>query len=154
MTPGGRVVHQERRPATAADARQLRVRAGEDVLWVLRLRTLDDRPVMVERTTYAPWVIPAIESLPTDQPSVTRAMLDAGVAMAYGSHRIDTVSAAREDAEALDVRRSMRLLRVQRVTFARDGRPIECGDDRYAPDVITFQVHASATAQYIGRAEA
>lgn len=152
MTPGGRVVRQDQSPATAVDARLLRMRAGDDVLRVVRVRTLDERPVMVERTTYAPWVIPAIEALPPDEPSVMAAMQDAGVAMAYATHRIDTVAASGEDAEILGIRRSTRLLRVRRETSAEDGRPIEHGDDRYAPDTITFEVHASVSRQVVGRA--
>ncbi|GAA3659894.1 GntR family transcriptional regulator [Microbacterium marinilacus] len=154
MTPGGRVVRQRRVPADAEDARRLRMPVGDDVLRVTRVRTLDGRPVMVERTTYAPWTIPAIEALPVDEPSVMAAMLAEGIATSYGSHRIDTVAASGEDAELLGVRRSMRLLRVRRETSARDGRPIEWGDDRYAPDTITFEVHATATRQMVGRAEA
>lgn len=151
LVPGGHVVHQERVPAGAADAGSLRMRAGDDVLRVTRLRTLDGRPTMVERATYAPWVIPTIETLPADVASVTKAMFADGIAMAYGNHRIDTVAASSEDAELLEVRRSTRLLRVRRVTYARDGRPIETGDDRYAPDTVTFEVHASASAQVVGR---
>jgi GntR family transcriptional regulator len=107
---------------------------------------------MIERTTYAPWVIPAIEMLPADEPSVMAAMQEAGVSMAYATHRIDTVAASAEDAEILGIRRSTRLLRVRRETSAEDGRPIEHGDDRYAPDTITFEVHASVSRQMVGRA--
>lgn len=153
MTPGGLVVRQEREPANAVDARALRMRAGDEVLRVTRVRTLDGRPVMRERTTYAPWVISAIEALPTDESSVMAAMQAAGIAMAYATHKIDTVAASGEDAEVLGVRRGTRLLRVRRETSARDGRPIEYGDDRYAPDTITFEVHASTSGQVIGRAQ-
>lgn len=152
LVPGGHVVRQERGPAGATDAGSLRMRAGDDVLRVTRVRTLDGRPVMVERAVYAPWVIPSIESLPADVASVTKAMLADGIAMSYGTHRIDTVAASSEDSELLEVRRSTRLLRVRRVTYARDGRRIEAGDDRYAPDTVTFEVHASASAQVVGRA--
>jgi len=154
MVPGGRVVSQQRGPATASDARALRMRAGEDVLRVTRVRTLDGHPVMLERTTYAAWVAPSIESLPRDEPSVMMAMQATGIAMAYGTHKIDTVAASAEDAEILGVRRSTRLLRVRRETSAKDGRPIECGDDRYAPDTVTFEVHASAAVQVASRAQA
>lgn len=154
MTPGGLVLHQRREAATAADARALRMRAGDDVLRVTRLRTLDGRPVMIERTTYAPWVISLIESLPANEPSVMTAMQEGGIVMTYGSHRIDTVAASVEDADALGVRRSTRLMRLRRETRAQDGRPIECGDDRYAPDTITFEVHASGAGQLVARATA
>ena len=152
MTPGGVVVHQQRGPATAVDARVLRMRAADDVLRVTRLRTLDGRPVMVERTVYAPRVAAVIESLPADEPSVMAALQSAGFAMAFGTHRIDTVAASSEDAELLSLRRSTRLLRLRRETRTHDGSPIEYGDDRYAPDTITFEVHASGEGNLVGRA--
>lgn len=151
MTPGGRVVQQRRLPAGADDARRLDIRVGEDLLHVTRVRTLDGRPVMLERTRYAPWAIPIIEPLPADAPSVTAALLAAGVTMAYGSHRIDTVAATTEDADLLAVRRSTRLLRMRRVTHAADGRPIESGDDRYAPDTVAFEIHTSASGPFVDR---
>lgn len=154
MIPGGHVMSQDRTPATTADARALRMRAGDEVLRVTRVRTLDGHPVMVERTAYAPWVAPVIESLPPDEPSVMMAMQAAGIAMAYGTHKIDTVAASAEDADVLSVRRSTRLLRLRRETSAKDGRPIERGDDRYAPDTVTFEIHASAAGQVVGRAQA
>lgn len=145
----GLMIHQERAPATATDARALRMRVGGEVLRVTRVRTLGGSPAMIERTTYSEWMIPIIESLPADQSSVTQAMLDAGVVPAHGVHRIDTVSASSEDAELLGVRRSTRLLRVRRESYGRDGRAIESGDDRYAPDVMTFEVNTSASGQVL-----
>lgn len=123
------------------------------MLRVTRVRTLDGRAVMIERTTYAPWAISAIETLPPDAPSVMAAMQMAGMAMGYATHKIDTVEASSEDAEILGLRRSTRLLRVRRETSSHEGRPIEYGDDRYAPDTITFEVHASTSGQVIGRAQ-
>lgn len=147
LVAAGLVIHQERASATTTDARVLRIPAGDEVLRVTRVRTLGGSPAMLERTTYPAWMIPIIESLPADQSSVTHAMLEAGVVPVHGVHHIDTVSASGEDAELLGVRRSTRLLRVRRESFARDGRAIESGDDRYAPDVMTFEVHTSASAR-------
>ena len=42
--PGGSVIHQEQRTATPEEQHQLRLAAGSEVLWVLRLRTLSGRP--------------------------------------------------------------------------------------------------------------
>jgi GntR family transcriptional regulator len=149
LDAAGRVIHQERAPATALDARVLRMRARDEVLRVTRIRTLGGAPAMLERTTYPAWMIPIIEPLPADQPSVTQAMLEAGVVPAHSVHHIDTVPASGEDADLLGVRRSTRLLRLRRESYARDGRAIESGDDRYVPDVMTFEVHTSASAQFL-----
>ncbi|MEU5281372.1 GntR family transcriptional regulator [Streptomyces asoensis] len=140
----GHVVAQEYRPATAEDTVHLQLPHGTTVLHVLRLRGLDGEPVLLERTVYADWISPAVESIEPDCPSVTQRLLDdTGLVFAYGEHVIDAVAAGARDAELLGVRRTSPLLRVRRVTTTREGRPVEWSDDRYRPDAVSFSVHNS-----------
>jgi hypothetical protein len=54
--PQGQVISSLRRPATHAEAEALQVDEGAEVLHVVRLRHLDDEPVLLERTTRrSPW---------------------------------------------------------------------------------------------------
>ena len=140
LRAGGHVVREFRDAPTAAEVRALRISAEDEVLRVTRVRTLDDRPVMLERTAYAPWVAPLIEALPPDEPSVARALLRAGVRSARGVHRVDAVAASSEDARLLGVARSSPLLRVRREYADAAGRVIEVGDDRYLPASVAFVV--------------
>jgi GntR family transcriptional regulator len=140
----GRVITQEWRTATAEDRVRLQLDQGARVLHVLRLRGLDGRLVLLERTVYADWISPAVELIETDCPSVTQRLLDdTGLVFAYGEHVIDAVAAGARDAELLAVRRTSPLLRVRRVTTTREGRPVEWSDDRYRPDAVSFSVHNS-----------
>jgi GntR family transcriptional regulator len=145
MEPGGHVVSQQRRDPVPAELRALRgdPRADE-VLEVVRLRLLNGRIVMLERTVYPPWIAPMVEALSPEEPSVVGALEEQhGVRMVHGEHSIDATAASSEDARLLDVRRSSPLLRVRRVSFAADGRAIEMGDDRYLADTMSFTVQAS-----------
>lgn len=151
----GEVVAQEYRPATAEDAVHLQLREGTPVLHVLRLRGLDGEPVLLERTVYADWISPAVESIEADCPSVTQRLLDdTGLVFAYGEHVIDAVAAGARDAELLGVRRTSPLLRVRRVTTTREGRPVEWSDDRYRSDAVSFSVHNSIGNNALARREA
>ncbi|MEW2048585.1 GntR family transcriptional regulator [Streptomyces sp. NPDC005476] len=151
----GEVVAQEYRPATAEDAVHLQLRDGTAVLHVLRLRGLDGEPVLLERTVYADWISPAVESIEADCPSVTQRLLDdTGLVFAYGEHVIDAVAAGALDAELLGVRRTSPLLRVRRVTTTREGRPVEWSDDRYRSDAVSFSVHNSIGNNALARREA
>ncbi|WP_226533984.1 GntR family transcriptional regulator [Microbacterium paraoxydans] len=144
MEPGGRVIAQQRRTATTSEVRQFRSSHGiGEVLEVVRLRMLNGRVMMLERTAYPSWIAPLVEDLPPEEPSVVGALETRGVRMVHGEHSIDAIAAPREDARLLDVRRSSPLLRVKRVSYAADGRAIETGDDRYLPDAMSFQVQAS-----------
>ncbi|GAB3281829.1 GntR family transcriptional regulator [Microbacterium lacusdiani] len=142
MSPGGRIVQREHVTATVREARLLRVRFGERLLRFTRIRTLDGRVVMVERSTWAPWVMPLMEAVPVDVVSTTRALAEAGVEVVLGTHRISAVPASSDDARLLGVRRSSPLLAVHRSTFARDGRAVEFGEDRYLSGEFAFEVTA------------
>jgi len=139
---GGRIVRRERGEAGGMEARLLGVGLGAEVLRFTRVRTLDGRAVMVERSTWAPWVLPVIEGLPDDIPSVFGALDAAGVHVVLGDHRIEAVAASSDDARLLDVRRSCPLLQVTRTTGTRGGSVAEVAVDRYVADIVAFDVRA------------
>lgn len=137
---GGRIVHRERSGATAAEAERLGVTRGDEVLRFTRVRTIDDRPVMVEHSTWAPWVTDIVERLPDDVPSVYRALAAAGVRIELGDHRIEAVAATSEDARLLKVRRSSPVLLVTRSGVVAEGLVAECSTDRYIPGLVAFDI--------------
>ncbi|MEV0588413.1 GntR family transcriptional regulator [Nonomuraea sp. NPDC050310] len=146
---GGEVISQHRRPATGPEAERL---GEQDVLEVLRVRTLDGEPVLLERTVYAGWIAPAVAALPADCGSVTQALYDAvGLVFAYGEHLIDAVAATTADARHLGVRRGSPLLRQRRVTTTHEGRPVEWSDDRYRAGSVAFSIRNSIGANPLVR---
>jgi GntR family transcriptional regulator len=147
MVAGARMVSREHGPATEREAQLLRIPVGADVLRWSRIRTLDDRIVMLERSSWAPWVVPLLDTVPEGAVSSTRALAEAGVAVVFGNHRIEAVAASSEEARLLGVRRSSPLLQVRREAFAKDGRVIELGVDRYLPNTITFEAQAAGTSE-------
>ncbi|MYS88700.1 MULTISPECIES: GntR family transcriptional regulator [Streptomyces] len=148
----GRVIAQDYRPATAHDAVRLQLLERTPVLHVLRVRGLDGEPVLLERTVYADWISPAVETIEPDCPSVTQRLYDdTGLVFAYGEHVIDAVAAGAQDAELLGIRRTSLLLRVRRVTTTREGRPVEWSDDRYRSDAVSFSVHNSTGNNALAR---
>lgn len=146
MTPGGLVHDSVRRPASVQEARRLRVSSKSEVLQVMRTRSLDGRLVMLERTLYPEWIADKIESLATDEASVVDAMVTRfGIITAHADHTIDAIPASSTDAALLGTRRSSPLLRVRRTSFTGSGLPIEYGEDRYLPDIMSFYVQTSNT---------
>ncbi|MEV4889072.1 GntR family transcriptional regulator [Nonomuraea sp. NPDC055795] len=141
---GGQVLQQRRRAAGPAEAARL---GSEEVLEVLRLRTLETEPVLVERTVYAGWIAAAVEVIPRDCGSITQALYDStGLVFAYGEHLIDAVAAGAQDARLLGVRRGSPLLRQRRITTTQEGRPVESSDDRYRAGSVTFSIRNSIGA--------
>ena len=154
MVPGGRVVARAHGPARREEAERLRLERDAEVLRVVRMRSLDGTDVMLERTTYAPWVMDAVEGLDAETPSVTDGMDQAGIFAARTEHTIDAVAATSEDSRLLGVRRSSPLLRVLRVSQGRDGRTIEFADDRYLPGTVAFQMQSTMPSTPLTRAMA
>lgn len=140
---GGRIVHREHGSATAREAALLGIGLDAEVLRFTRVRTLDGRPVLVERSTWGTWVVPVVSELPDDVPSIFSALADAGVRVMLGDHRFEAAAASSEDRSLLGVRRSSPLLQVSRETTARDGRAVEAAVDRYVPGFAAFEVHAA-----------
>ncbi|MFJ9641926.1 GntR family transcriptional regulator [Streptomyces sp. NPDC101206] len=139
-----RFLDRTRRPATAEEAERLSLAPGTEILAVLRLRLLDGRPTMVERTAYADWVAAAVEAMPDDCRSVMDGLAaDSGVVAHHGEHLIDALPAGTEDARLLGIRRGSPLLRQRHVSATRTGRPIEWSDDRYRAGSVTFSVSNS-----------
>ncbi|GAA1779959.1 GntR family transcriptional regulator [Agromyces lapidis] len=144
---GGRIVARARRRATPREARLLGIGTGEEVLHMIRVRTLEGRSVMVERSSWAPWVLPHVEFMEDDTHSTTRLLAEAGIVITHGNHRIEAVAASSEDARLLGIRRSSPMLQVRRETYAANGRPVECAEDRYLPHTISFEAQAAGAAE-------
>lgn len=143
----GLIVRRERGGATGREARLLGIGLDEEILRFTRVRTLDTRAVMVERSTWAPWVLPVIDALPNDAPSVFGALESAGVRVVLGDHRIEAVGASSDDARLLGLRRSSPLLQVSRTTASPGGRMVEVAVDRYVSDAVAFDVRAGDVAR-------
>jgi len=144
---GGRIVRRERGGASAREARLLGIGLGEEILRFTRVRTLDGRPVMVERSTWAPWVLPVIDMFPDDVPSIFGALESAGVRAVLGDHRIEAVAASSDDARLLNLRRSSPLLQVSRNTATHGGQLVEVAADRYVSDLVAFDIRAGDIAR-------
>ena len=60
--------------------------------------------------------------------------------LSRGKHVIDAVGADETDASLLGVDAGSPLLREHRLTYGRDGRILECSDDRYLPHLANFVI--------------
>lgn len=126
--------------ADAERAHLLGVEPGDLVVDVLRLRTLDDRPAMLERLTYVEEVGRLLLGADLDAVSITEVLQSHGYDVGDVDHEIDAVAADEDDARLLDVGPGTPVLRLRRFSYGADGRVFEAGDDRYRSDVVRFTV--------------
>ncbi|MGN6125189.1 MAG: GntR family transcriptional regulator [Humibacter sp.] len=144
---GGHIVHRERVRASASEATLFGIDVGDEVVRYTRVRSIDDTPVMVEHTTWAPWVTRVVSGLADDVPSVYGAMAAAGVQIELGDHRIEAVAATSEDARLMNVRRSSPVFLVTRTGVVPHGLTVEVSTDRYIPGLVAFDIRQSDIAR-------
>lgn len=139
-TPGQRTCEVARRPAGTEVARELEIPEGEPVVEVLRLRSLDGTPAMVERTSFVLAVGRMLFDFDPDSGSIFRYLQSQGVDLSRARHTIDAVAADARDAELLQVEPGTPLLRERRLTSSADGRRVEYSEDRYLPELTNFTI--------------
>ncbi|MFC0581578.1 GntR family transcriptional regulator [Micrococcoides hystricis] len=139
-TPGQRTLETARRLVSPAAAAALGLDQEEAVVEVLRLRTLDEVPVMVERTTFIMEAGRHLFNFDPDSGSIFAYLSSQGVDLHAARHTFDALNADSTDAKLLEVEEGTALLRETRVTFSADGVPLEYSEDRYLPGSVTFTV--------------
>lgn len=138
--PGQKTIEISRRAASPAAAEALGLASGSAVVDVLRLRFLDDEPVMLERSSFVERVGRLLFDTDPDGHSIYAYLIERGVDLHDARHTIDAVGADAVDARLLQVADGSPLLRERRRACARDGEPLEYADDRYRPDRVAFTI--------------
>jgi len=142
--PGQQTIEIARRGASRCAADALGLDEGEPVVDILRLRLLDGRPVMIERTSFVESVGRLLFDFDPDSGSIFAYLTDNGIDLSMARHTFDAIAASADDAELLCIPAGSALLRERRRTTSRAAEPIEFSDDRYCPDVVTFTVENSS----------
>lgn len=124
--PGLRVIEKARLPASAAAAERLGIEQGEELYWLVRLRLLDDEPLMLERSylpaRYCPGLI--------EQDLAGRLLHDVfaeryGRPFARQRKWVEPVLIDDASAALLGVRAGVPALRIERLTYSPDDEPLE-----------------------------
>lgn len=142
--PGQRVVHVEATEATEQQARDLQVAPDAPLVQLVRLRLLDGRPAMLERSVYPYETGRELLSADLQNNSVYQTLGAFGWAPVRARHVIDAIAAAALEAEQLHTALGTPLLRVRRLAFDSNGVVLEAADDRYLPSMSSFVIDNTA----------
>jgi len=153
--PGQRTVELARRAGAAHAVDALALSEGEAIVELLRVRTLDDEPVMVECSRFVESVGRPLFDFDPDSGSIYEYLRGQGVDLARARQTLDAVAAGERDAALLEIAPGSPLLRVRRRTTDTAGEPLEWSEDRYRADRMTFTLDSAvAGAAGVARAEA
>lgn len=143
-TPGQRTIEISRRRRTDADGDvPLGYPDGDMHVHLIRLRLIDGRPTMIERSTFHDSVARALLDFDTDSGSIYEHLVNSGADLDEGTHIIDATRANALDAELLAVEPGSPILRVRRITTSSAGKVLEYSEDRYRPDHATIRIRNS-----------
>lgn len=149
--PAARLVSFRRRSADARESRELALAPGDPVYAMSRVRLLDARPVMIERTVFPERIGLLLLEVDAEAGSITTALDARGVRFERAEHVLSAMAASTEDARLLGVPVGGPLLRALRRTTDPAGTVVEWSDDRYLSDVMAFSVQNSVTTNALSR---
>jgi GntR family transcriptional regulator len=139
-TLGVQVLAIRRTPVSVGVAEQLDLQAGEDILWIERLITADDRPAALAIDAI-PNTLAAKAHHPYEGGSVYRFLeTECGLDLRGGVAWITAVSANRRIARLLRVQSGSALLRLEQVERATDDVACLYSLEHYVPSVFDLTV--------------
>ena len=132
-------------PASAEVATRLQVRQGDEVLWTVRVRSLDGTPFSYAVTWLPKFVARAIHVDALASRPLIDLLEEAGFVPSHAAQTITAVGASPAIASALHVEPGSALLLSERIVHDAQERPIELIEVRYRPDVYRYGVELRRT---------
>jgi GntR family transcriptional regulator len=126
ITLSTRVLRQGVLDAPPEVARRLRLRSGDPVHVIVRLRSVEQEAILVS-TTYIPYSLcPDLSEQELEHVSLYRLLRERyELEIARGERRLEAVAAGPREARLLDVALGSPLLLLESVAYLPDGRPFE-----------------------------
>ncbi|WP_308198642.1 GntR family transcriptional regulator [Hoyosella sp. YIM 151337] len=135
--PGTTMLEYTLHGAELEVARELNLRAGDDVVLIRRLRLADQEPIAL-MANYLP-----AEVAPPEDELASRGLYEAlrvrGIHIRIARQRIGAQAASKEEAELLDEQLGAPLLTMQRTAFDDTGKAVEFGKHLYRANRYSFE---------------
>jgi GntR family transcriptional regulator, N-acetylglucosamine utilization regulator len=137
LTPSVRWLLKTVAPPTPEEAMVLGLSTGERVIRLRRLRLADDQPMALEQAVVAARLLANPEAIGN---SLYVALEAAGIRPVRALQRLSAESLGAEDAQILGVEPGAPALYIERISYLKDGRPVEFTKSHYRGDAYDFVV--------------
>lgn len=124
--PVSRIISCDHRKATPEERERLELKTGAEIITVLRLRSLHDKPTIVDRVTVSRALFPDLGGdikLPENLYRFYQG--EYGITITKAQERVRAVSATPDEAELLGLEAGAPLLEIDRISLSLDARPVE-----------------------------
>ena len=140
-----RVLASELTECSVSLASVLGLNIGDEVIRFDRVRSVDDRPVLVVRATLVSRMFPGFTNLDLTDRSLYQVMQDEyGVRPAGGHRSIEAAALSAEDARHLAAPAGLPALRIESVTRTAEGEVFEHYSAIYRGDSFKFELEISS----------
>lgn len=141
LKPGTKVLHQNVVPANEKVARFLNINPDDQVIDILRLRSINEEPIQLV-TTYVPFEIcPGLAQVDLTNLSLYEYLeRECGIFIAKGRRYIEAVLANETEAGLLGIERGTPLLMLDSISFSESEQPIEYYHALHRGDRSRFEV--------------
>lgn len=136
--PGARVLTFERGRPTAQEAMSLALSPSDTVLRLRRLRTSSGEPLAVEESTLPAALVEPLTAQDVTDASLYAVLADRGLQPHRAIRHLRAVNAPEDLATLLGILPGGALLATERVSWTREGRPIEYARAHYRGDRYDF----------------
>jgi GntR family transcriptional regulator len=134
-TPGARLVSREELAANEEVAARLEIEAGDEVLFVRRLRLADERPIFVCDSYLPVGRFPALRGANYGTVSLSKLFEERiGRRIQNSRQWIGAATATSEVAALLEIPAGIPVLRVLRITLVTGNAPIELVEAHFHPE--------------------
>ena len=138
-TPGARLLSIDTRPVDALQARDLRLPVSAMVYVVVRLRTMNAEPVLLEHYTLAQQRFAGLERFDLETRSLFEVLeTEFGVSLARARQSLEPIIAGPQEADLLGIAPGAPLMLEHRLSFDARDQPVELGRDVYRGDRFRF----------------
>jgi len=143
-TPEARLISFEQTLVDAALARELAVPVSSLVYRILRLRSINQEPVLIESYSIPTGRFPGLQAHDLEKRSLYEIMeAEYGVIIRNARQSFEPVVASPFEAELLQVETGAPLMLEKRISYDLQGQPVEFGKDRYRGDRFRFVTEAA-----------
>ena len=139
LTPGGRVLERQTRPASMDEAEALGLAPGAPLFELERLRSMDDVPILIDRTRIPLSLAPGLDQIDLEETSLYEVLEGRfGMRATAARFTVEAIAADERRARLLALETGQPLLRCQQRTEDETGRPIELCEMVYRGDRYRF----------------
>jgi GntR family transcriptional regulator len=137
--PNSRILKRSLEAANEIERRELKIPAGGDVIRLERVRTVDEKPMIVETISLSSKRFAGFEGLPDVPNNVYRLYSERwGITIGRAGERLKAIAASKADARELGCPQGAPLLEINRVAYDLEGQPVELRLSRCLTDVVHY----------------